>query len=148
MTEWDKITDEQMRVFLLEDLRRMLAACKRLAERSESEAARPGLPLFRRKNETQCTVYARRQAVHCQQAIDLLTAAPMPDTVRPTIDRAAAILRARGIDATAGLDSVAVASDGHPTYLVRGVGREDWTAERIAADIERLEQAKLPEVKP
>ena len=84
MIDWDKITDEETR----QDILRLLAERRddaiRKAGRSEREAA--DLVRFLVKDrETFATSarYSRRQAAHYQQAIDLLTAAPMPPEPDP-----------------------------------------------------------------
>jgi hypothetical protein len=146
MIEWDKIkADETMREAVVACLTSGRDDAIREAERIEKCASR--WPELQNEDLREKAKLCRRQAAHYQQAIGLLVAAEMPaasDPVQAKIERAVQLLRERGYKASAGLDCVAVPSRGYPTYLVRGTDREQWTAERIADHIERLEQAAVP----
>lgn len=78
MIDWNNISDEEMRANAVRCL-----SDKRIEylrqEKRETDAINNAFTLPRRRLEAQaCARYSRRQAAHYQQAIELLTAAPMP----------------------------------------------------------------------
>jgi hypothetical protein len=77
MISWNA-SDEQMRAAVLADIRSMIGQMTRQAERNEASAADRNRRRADREEDRACAMYSRRQAAHYQQAIDLLTAAPMP----------------------------------------------------------------------
>ena len=76
MIDWT-IDDEEMRGHMLDRARAHLAEVIQIAARSEREA-QDMTAAGQRKEASACAAYHRRAAQHVQQAIDLLTAAPMP----------------------------------------------------------------------
>lgn len=79
MTYWDDISEEQMRSTVVEALTDKRDEMLRQSERSDQSAKDAAWTYFRRREREACARYSRRQAAHYQQAIDLLSAAPMPE---------------------------------------------------------------------
>jgi hypothetical protein len=76
-------TDAHAREVILRDMSRQRLALLELADRLERKAADAYLSEGQRFDAATRAARHRRQAAHYQQAIDLLTAAPMPP-VDPT----------------------------------------------------------------
>jgi hypothetical protein len=77
MIEWNKITDEEMRDGIISQLANKRDEMLRQAERCERDATT--VKFYKKRMEDKsCARCSRRQAAHFQQAIDLLTEAPMP----------------------------------------------------------------------
>lgn len=83
MSERIELTDEQMRDVVLKEMSNAFSLYDRQAAREEKAVADAKLPARERREAEACARYSRRQAAHYQQAIDLLTAAPMPPKDEP-----------------------------------------------------------------
>jgi hypothetical protein len=68
-----------MRHAVIMDLKRSMGSIIETAERDEARAKDPGVRPSLVKYLRDQARYSRRQAAHYQQAIDLLSAAPMPE---------------------------------------------------------------------
>jgi hypothetical protein len=81
MIDWDNISEEQMREIVVEVLANKRDEMLFQAEREEKSLGNRLARLSRgaRRESEACARYSRRQAAHYQQAIDLLSAAPMPE---------------------------------------------------------------------
>lgn len=83
MIEWDKIGDEEIRADVIQALTEKRVMYERQAAREAADAASPRTLSRMHSEHEACARYSRRQAAHYQQAIDLLTAAPMPPKDEP-----------------------------------------------------------------
>jgi hypothetical protein len=79
MIDWN-LSDEQMRDIVAQTLAGRRDEMAWQAEREERALKDRTIPARDRKESEACARYSRRQAAHYQQAIDLLTAAPMPES--------------------------------------------------------------------
>lgn len=77
-------TDEQMRAAVVRELTGRRDEMEYQAERGERDAEDISRPIRDRCESEACARYSRLQAAHYQQAIDLLAAAPMPQTEEST----------------------------------------------------------------
>jgi hypothetical protein len=78
MIDWDSIGDEGMRRVVLLRLEDGAKQYADQADRCDDRVAK-GTSVRDRRDAEACARYSRRQAAHYQWAIDLLTAAPMPE---------------------------------------------------------------------
>lgn len=81
MIDWSNITDEEMRAEVVSDIESTRAEWITRAQHDETDLRNHHLTYDEAHQERLTTRarMARRQAAHYQQAIDLLTAAPMLD---------------------------------------------------------------------
>lgn len=77
MINWD-LSDEQLRSVVVGHLQKHADEMTFQAEREERALAERTVPTHDRRESEACARYSRKQAAHYQQAIYLLTAAPMP----------------------------------------------------------------------
>ena len=83
MSDWNKITNDEMRADVVRALTEKRVMYERQAAREAADAASPRTLSRMHSEHEACARYSRRQAAHYQQAIDLLTAAPMPPKDEP-----------------------------------------------------------------
>lgn len=79
MIDWNNISDEEMRAEVLLFIRKKRDEYNYQADLDAEFAANEENAANRRERAASCAGCFRRQAAHYQQAIDLLTAAPMPE---------------------------------------------------------------------